>query len=130
MVVEVPSEEEERTVQKYTEEARRSGPSGQTWRTFLDNHAGQIWACDFLQTYDVFFHPICLFFIVEHGRRQVIHAGVTRHPTAAWVAQQLRGATPFGEGPKFIIRDNDAKFGNTMVIDVADHRLKKRERYP
>jgi len=27
------------------------------------------------------------------------------------VAQQLREATPFGEGPKYIIRDNDLKFG-------------------
>jgi transposase InsO family protein len=27
------------------------------------------------------------------------------------VAQQLRNATPFGEGPRFLIRDNDDKFG-------------------
>ena len=28
-----------------------------------------------------------------------------------WVAQQLREATPFGERPRFLIRDNDAKYG-------------------
>jgi hypothetical protein len=27
------------------------------------------------------------------------------------VAQQLREASPFGEGPRFLIRDNDTKFG-------------------
>jgi len=36
--------------------------------------------------------------------------GVTRNPTDQWTAQQLREATPFGEGPRFLIRDND-KFG-------------------
>ena len=41
----------------------------------------------------------------------MVHVGVTRHPTDAWVAQQLREATPFGERPRFLIRDNDAKYG-------------------
>jgi transposase InsO family protein len=36
--------------------------------------------------------------------------GVTRHPTDAWVAQQLREATPFGETPRFLILDYDDKY--------------------
>jgi transposase InsO family protein len=36
---------------------------------------------------------------------------VTRQPTDAWVAQQLREATPFGQQPKHLIRDNDGRFG-------------------
>ncbi len=36
---------------------------------------------------------------------------MTRHPTDAWVAQQLREATPFVERPRFLIRDNDARYG-------------------
>ena len=40
-----------------------------------------------------------------------MHIGVTRSPTAEWTARQLRNITPFGEGPQFIIRDNDNKFG-------------------
>jgi putative transposase len=36
---------------------------------------------------------------------------VTRHPTDAWLAQQLREATPFGAAPRFLIRDNDRKYG-------------------
>ena len=43
--------------------------------------------------------------------RRLVHFGVTRSPDDAWVAQQLREATPFGEGPRFLIRDNDNKFG-------------------
>jgi len=40
-----------------------------------------------------------------------VHVGVTRAPTEAWTAQQLRQLTPFGKGPQFIIRDRDDKFG-------------------
>lgn len=43
--------------------------------------------------------------------KQVVHVGVTRAPTQTWTAQQLRNATPFGQGPQFIIRDRDDKFG-------------------
>ena len=39
------------------------------------------------------------------------HAGVTRHPTDAWVAQPLRAASPFDERPPFLIRDHDGKHG-------------------
>ena len=41
----------------------------------------------------------------------MIYIGVTRNPTDAWAAQQLREATAFGQGPKYLIRDNDGKFG-------------------
>jgi putative transposase len=46
--------------------------------------------------------------------RRVIHVGVhtsPRSPSDAWVAQQLREATPYGQAPKYLIRDNDSKFG-------------------
>jgi putative transposase len=43
--------------------------------------------------------------------RKVIHVNVTRSPTDLWVAQQLREATPYGQIPKYLIRDNDKKFG-------------------
>jgi transposase InsO family protein len=48
---------------------------------------------------------------IELGSRRVVHFGITRHPTDRWIAQQLRNATPFREGPRFLIRDNDRKYG-------------------
>jgi hypothetical protein len=83
--------------------ARPPGNHGQTWKTFLENHANDIWACDFLQLYDAFFRPIFAFFIVKHGTREVVHVGVTRTPSGEWTAQQLREATPFGEGPRYSV---------------------------
>ena len=89
--------------------------SKHVWATFLADHADQIWACDFLQAYDVFFRTIFLFFILELGSRRVVQVGVTRSPTDAWVAQQLREATPFGPSPRFLIRDRDSKYGKAFT---------------
>jgi putative transposase len=76
---------------------------------FLRNHT--VGACDFLQTYDIWFRPIFAFFIVNLNAKRVVHVAATHAPTRLWTAQQLRNATPFGQGPKFIIRDRDDKFG-------------------
>jgi putative transposase len=100
-----------RTIQKYMRHVRPPRSKGQNWRTFLRNHAGEIWACDFLQVTDLFFRSLFAFFIIELRSRKVIHVGVTRSPTDAWTAQQLREATPYGQTPKYLIRDNDSKFG-------------------
>ncbi len=100
-----------RTIQKYAYAVRGPRPHGQSWATFLRNHAHEIWACDFLQTYDLWFRCVFVFFIIEIGSRRVVHVGVTRSPTQAWVAQQMRNVTPGGTAPRFLIRDNDGKFG-------------------
>ncbi len=100
-----------RTIQKYMKQARVLHPRGQTWSTFLRNHVEAIWACDFLQVTDLFFRSLFIFFIIELKSRKVIHVGVTRSPTDIWVAQRLREATPYGQGPRYLIRDNDSKFG-------------------
>jgi len=100
-----------RTIQKYMRQVRTARPRGQNWKTFLDTHAEQIWACDFLAVTDLLFRSLYAFFIIELHSRKVIHVGVTRSPTDAWTAQQLREATAFGVGPKYLIRDHDGKFG-------------------
>jgi transposase InsO family protein len=117
-----------RTIQRYMRQARKALPprtSSQTWATFLKNHGHEIWACDFLQVYDLLFRPMFAFFIVELGSRRVVHVGVTRAPSDAWVAQQLREATPFGIGPKYLIRDNDDKFGAQFKRVAAGIKILK-----
>jgi putative transposase len=103
------------TVQKYIHEVRKLGTPKQTWATFLRNHASEIWSCDFVQTYDLFFRTLFVFVIIELGSRRLVHFGVTRNPTDAWVAQRLREATPFGEGPRYLIRDNDRKYSRLFA---------------
>ena len=105
-----------RTIQKYMHQVRKpSAPSRQRWSTFLENHIGDIWACDFLQLYDAMFRPVFAFFIIGHATREVVHFNVTRSPSDEWVAQQLREATAWCEGPRYLIRDNDGKFGQRFA---------------
>jgi len=89
-----------RTIQKYMRHVHLPRPRGQKWATFLHNHAADMWACDFLQVTDLFFRSLFAFFIIELKSRKVIHVGVTRSPTDAWTAQQLREATRLGTNAK------------------------------
>ena len=49
--------------------------------------------------------------VLAHRRRSVTHFNVTEHPTAAWVAQQLREAFPDDRAPRYLIRDRDRAYG-------------------
>jgi hypothetical protein len=40
----------------------------------------------------VTFRPLFVLVILEHERRRVVRAAVIDHPTATWIAQQLRNA--------------------------------------
>jgi len=102
---------------------RPTRPQGQTWATFLHNHAHDIWACDFLPVIDLRFRALFAFFIVDLGSRRVVQVGVTRHPPDAWVAQQVREATPFGRAPRVPIRDNDARYGAPFARVAAGSRI-------
>ena len=113
-----------RTIQKYMRHVRTPRQQGQTWATFLHNHVQNIWACDFLQVTDLFFRSLFAFFIIDLHSRRVVHVGVTRSPTDAWTAQQLREATPFGQGPKYLIRDRDSKFGSCFARVAATSGIK------
>jgi putative transposase len=113
-----------RTIQKYMRTVRTYQPRGQTWAAFLHNHAAQVWACDFVQVTDLFFRQLFAFFVIELKSRKVIHVGVTRSPTDAWVAQQLREATPYGQAPKYLIHDNDSKFGSCFDRVATSSNIK------
>jgi putative transposase len=77
-----------------------------------------------LQGTDLFFHSLFAFFIIELKSRRVVHVGVTRFPTDAWTAQQLREATPYGQTPTFLICDHDGKCGTCFTRVAATSRIK------
>lgn len=85
--------------------------SSETSCRFRQNHAHEMWGCDFLPVVDLFLHQTFVFFLIELGSRPVVHFGITSNPTTEWVTQELCAATPKGLGPKYLIRDKDGKFG-------------------
>ena len=99
-----------RTVQKYMPKDRKEHSSSQNWATFLKNQAGNTWACDFTVVNDWLFRQWHVFVVMELKTRRIVHTGVTKYPTDEWTAQQLREATPWGNGPKYLIRDRDGKY--------------------
>jgi putative transposase len=90
---------------------RKDKPPSQTWRTFLRNHVGSLASIDFFVVPTVTFRLLYAFVVLRHDRRRVVHCNVTEHPTAAWVAQQLREAFPYDEAPRYLIRDRDSIYG-------------------
>src|SRR6267142_5789875 len=53
--------------------------------------------------------------IVGHGRRQIVWLGVTAHPTAEWIANQITEAFGWERAPHYLIRDRDQAYGNVFI---------------
>lgn len=72
---------------------------------------------DFFTVPTLAFGVLYCFFIVAHDRRRILHFNVTRHPSSAWVSQQLREAFPYDTTQKYLIHDRDAIF-NAEVVET------------
>jgi transposase InsO family protein len=92
----------------------------QRWRTFLHNHRHDIAAMDFLVVPTARFRLLYAWFVIGHGRRKIIHFGVTEHPTSSWVVQQLREAFPDETAPRFLIFDNDSIFSERVTESIKN----------
>ena len=107
------------TVAKYMAK-RRPGGSGQTWKTFLRNHAAGIGAMDFLVVPTVNFRLLSVLVILRHERRRLISLSVTDHPTAEWIAQQITEAFPWDEARRPTpFADRDARYGHAVKQRLA-----------
>lgn len=90
---------------------RRDRPQ-QSWKTFLINHRSEIAAIDMLTVHTLAHECFYAFVVLGLARRAILHIEVTAHPTAEWLAQQIREAFPWdARVPRFIVRDNDGAYG-------------------
>ena len=108
----------ESTVAKYM--IRQPKPPSQNWRTFLENHVGQIAAIDFFTVATITFRVLYVFLVLRHDRRRIVHFNVTANPTAQWAAQQTVEAFPFEEVSRFLLRDRDGIYGE-YFCDRVEH---------
>jgi transposase InsO family protein len=112
------------SVAKYL--ARRRGPPSQGWRTFLRNHADGIVAMDLFVVPTISFRLLYGLLIMGHGRRQILRFGVTAHPTAEWIANQLTEACGWEQTPCDLIRDRDGAYGEIFIRRVRSIGIRDR----
>ena len=105
----------ERSVARYLQRIGRRGDPDKRWLAFLKNHREVTVAFDFFTVPTVTFKLLYCFFVIEHGRRKILHCNVTRHPTAEWIVQQLREAFPETCPYRYVILDRDTKFDTDVI---------------
>ena len=102
----------------------------QRWMTFLQNHKNAITAMDFFVVPTVGFRLLYVWFVIDHGRRRIIHFNVTTNPTAQWVTQQLRESLPDSSASRYLIYDNDSIFSDEIKDVIESFGIKpKRTAY-
>jgi transposase InsO family protein len=114
----------ESTVAKYMVQGPRR--PGQSWKTFLHNHAAGIVATDLFVVPTIGFKLLYCLVFLAHGRRKVVYHAVTSRPTAEWVARQIIEAFPWDTAPRYLVRDRDAVYGH--VVRRRLRRLGIRDR--
>jgi len=116
-------EVDERTISRYMPR-RIAGPDGiERWKAFLRNHIDVIAAMDFLTVPSATFVNIYILVIMSHGRRRILHANVTTHPTEKWVVQQLRNVFNGENDPHYMIIDNDSIFSAKVRGWLSDSSI-------
>jgi hypothetical protein len=68
----------ERTVSRILRRVKR--PPSQSWKTFLQNHLGEIVAIDFFTVPTVRMRVLFVFIVLEHQRRKVLQVGCVVQP--------------------------------------------------
>jgi len=118
----------ETSVAKYM--AKRRDPPSQGWRTFLRNHADGIAAMDLFVVPTISFRLLYGLLIVGHGRRQILWFGVTAHPTAEWIANQITEAWGWEQAPRYLIRDRDGAYGEVFIRRLRSMGIRDRPTSP
>lgn len=116
----------EATVSRYMPRRPADPDKVRRWIAFLHNHKDAIAVMDFFAVPTISLRVLYGFFIIEHGRRHVLHFNATFNPTAAWVIQQLREAFPYDTAPRHLLFDRDAIFSPDVIRFVKAIGTKPR----
>jgi len=120
----------ERTVSRYLRRLYPRDQSRKLWAAFLRNHRDVIAAMDFFTVPTLTFRVLYCFFVIEHGRRRILHLNVTDHPTGPWIVQQLREAFPESCPYRYAILDRDGKFDREVTDLLTASGMKPKRISP
>ena len=101
----------ERTVARYLRRVHRRGDPGRRWLAFLENHREVIVAFDFFTVPTLTFQLLYCFFVIEHGRRRILHFNITR--------TQLRSGCCNNCAKRFPRTPHIATFSSTETRSLA-----------
>ena len=116
----------ERTVLRWMRRAPRSPEPAKRWATFLSNHREAIAAMDFFTVPTLTFGVLYCFFVIAHDRRRILHCNVTRHPSSAWVMQQLRETFPYDSSSQYLIFDRATNFNQEVISTVKSFGIEPK----
>lgn len=116
-----------RSVLRWMRRAPRRPEPAKRWAAFLANHRDAIAAMDFFTVPSLTFGTLYCFFVISHGRRRILHCNMTRHPTSAWVSQQLREAFPYDSSPRYLIFDRAANFGGEALSIIRSFGIQPKQ---
>jgi transposase InsO family protein len=114
------------TVSRYMPKTAPDPSRQQRWTTFLRNHKDVITGMDFFVVPTVRFRLLYVWFVIDHGRRKILHFNVTANPSACWVIQQLREAFPDERTHRFMIYDNDSIFSPAVTHAIESFGMDRK----
>ena len=113
----------EKTVSRYMPRLPAEPDQVKRWVAFL-HHKDDIAAMDLFTVPTASLRLLYGFFVIEHGRRHIVHFNATFHPTSAWMMQQLREAFPYDTAPRYLVLDRDSIFSPAVVEFIRAMRTK------
>jgi hypothetical protein len=116
----------ERTVLRWMRKAPRNPNPAKRRAVFLNNHREAIAAMDFCTVPTLTFGVLYCFYVIAHDRRRIMHFNVTKHPTSAWVIQQLREAFPYDSAPRYLIFDRASNFNEEVVEAIGSFGIQPK----
>ena len=117
----------ERSVLRWMRKAPRNPEPAKRWAAFLSNHREAIAAMDFFTVPTLTFGVLYCFFVIAHDRRRILHCNVTKHPSSAWVVQQLREAFPYDSAPGYLIFDRGTPFNDGVIETVKSFGIQPKQ---
>ena len=106
------------------------GQATRPGRTFLRNNADGIAAMDMFVVPTISFRLLYGLLIMGHGRRHILWFGVTAHPTAEWIANQVTEACGWEQAPRYLIRDRDGTYGEVLIRRLRSIGIRDRPTSP